>query len=102
MSGITARRMTAVVQFKTAAGQAMAISIPRIETAVIRRFQERTPYGLFVPPLRRKPTLPLASASLTTVRRSSFQALATRWQCHTGKPMRNASVLPRSRALIRG
>jgi hypothetical protein len=37
------------VEFKTAAGQAMAISIPRTEAAVIRHFQERMPYGLFVP-----------------------------------------------------
>jgi hypothetical protein len=27
----------------------LAISIPRTETAVIRHFQERMPYGLFVP-----------------------------------------------------
>ena len=40
---------TYVVEFKTAAGQAMAISIPRTEAAVIRHFQERMPYGLFVP-----------------------------------------------------
>ena len=40
---------TYVVESKTAAGQAMAISIPRTEKAVIRRFQERMPYGLFVP-----------------------------------------------------
>jgi hypothetical protein len=31
------------------AGEAMAISIPRTEAAVIRHFQERMPYGLFVP-----------------------------------------------------
>jgi hypothetical protein len=92
---------TYVVEFRTAEGESLAISIPSTETAVIRRFQERMPYGLVVSPPRRKPTPPLASASLTTVRRSSFQALATRWQCHTGKPMRNASVLSRSRALIR-
>jgi hypothetical protein len=28
---------------------ALAISIPRTEAAVIRHFQERMPYGLFVP-----------------------------------------------------
>jgi hypothetical protein len=38
---------TYVVEFKTAAGQAMAISIPRTEAAVIRHFQERMPYGLY-------------------------------------------------------
>ena len=30
-------------------GEALAISIPRGETAVIRHFQECMPYGLFVP-----------------------------------------------------
>jgi len=40
---------TYVVEFRTAEGEALAISIPRIETAVIRHFQERMPYGLFVP-----------------------------------------------------
>jgi hypothetical protein len=30
-------------------GDVLAISIPRTETAVIRHFQERMPYGLFVP-----------------------------------------------------
>jgi hypothetical protein len=33
-----------VVEFKTAAGEALTISIPRTETAVIRHFQERMPY----------------------------------------------------------
>ena len=40
---------TYVVEFKTAAGETMAISIPRTEAAVIQHFQERMPYGLFVP-----------------------------------------------------
>ena len=40
---------TYVVEFETAAGEAMAISIPRTEAAVIRHFQERMPYGRFVP-----------------------------------------------------
>ena len=40
---------TYVVEFKTAAGEALAISIPRTETAVILHFQERMRYGLFVP-----------------------------------------------------
>jgi hypothetical protein len=39
---------TYVVEFRTAAGEALAISIPRTEAAVIRHFQERMPYGLFV------------------------------------------------------
>ena len=40
---------TYVVAFRTAAGEALAISIPRTETAVIRHFQERMPHGLFMP-----------------------------------------------------
>jgi hypothetical protein len=40
---------TYIVEFKTTAGEALAISIPRGECAVIRHFQERMPYGLFVP-----------------------------------------------------
>jgi hypothetical protein len=40
---------TYVVEFRTAAGEALAISIPRTEAAVIRHFQARMPYGLFVP-----------------------------------------------------
>ena len=40
---------TYVVEFRTAAGEALAISIPRTEAAVIRHFHERMPYGLFVP-----------------------------------------------------
>jgi len=40
---------TYVAEFRTAAGEALAISIPIIETAVIRHFQERMPHGLFVP-----------------------------------------------------
>jgi hypothetical protein len=39
---------TYVVEFKTASGETLSISIPRTETAVIRHFQERMPYGLFV------------------------------------------------------
>ena len=33
----------------TAEGEALAISISRSETAVIRYFQKRMPYGRFVP-----------------------------------------------------
>jgi hypothetical protein len=40
---------TYVIEFRTAAGEALAISIPRTETTVIRHFQERMPDGLFVP-----------------------------------------------------
>ena len=40
---------TYIVEFRTAAGEALAISIPRTEAAVVRHFQERMPSGLFVP-----------------------------------------------------
>jgi hypothetical protein len=40
---------TYIVEFKTAKGEALAISVPRGETAVLKYFQERMPYGLFVP-----------------------------------------------------
>jgi hypothetical protein len=40
---------TYIVEFKTAEGEALAISFPASEGAVIRHFQERMPYGLFVP-----------------------------------------------------
>ena len=36
---------TYIVEFKTAAGEALAISIPRTEAAVIRHFQMRMPAG---------------------------------------------------------
>ena len=36
---------TYVVEFRTAAGEALAISIPSSEAAVVRYFQERMPYG---------------------------------------------------------
>jgi len=43
---------TYIVEFRTAAGEALAISIPASETRVVRYFQERMPYGLFVPDLQ--------------------------------------------------
>jgi len=43
---------TYVVEFRTAAGETLAISIPSSEAAVVRYFQERMPYGLFVPDLQ--------------------------------------------------
>jgi len=36
---------TYIVEFRTAAGEALAISIPRNEAGVIRHFQERIPRG---------------------------------------------------------
>ena len=45
-----------MVEFKTAKGEVLVISIPSGETAVLRHFQERMPYGLFVPDVEaRKP-----------------------------------------------
>ena len=38
-----------VVEFRTADGEVLSISVPRNETAVIRHFQARMPHGLFVP-----------------------------------------------------
>ena len=40
---------TYVVEFRTASGETLAISIPRDETAVLRHFQARMPCGLVVP-----------------------------------------------------
>jgi len=40
---------TYVVEFRTAAGDALAVPIPMTKAGVIRHFQERMPYGLFVP-----------------------------------------------------
>jgi hypothetical protein len=40
---------TYVVEFRTADGEALAISGPAGETRVLKYFQERMPYGLFVP-----------------------------------------------------
>ena len=40
---------TYVVEFRIAEDAVLAISIPRSQAAVIQHFQERMPYGLFVP-----------------------------------------------------
>ena len=40
---------TYIVELKTADGEALAISVPAGETRVLKHFQERMPYGLFVP-----------------------------------------------------
>jgi hypothetical protein len=36
-------------EFRTAKGEALTISVPQGETAVLKHFQERMPCGLFVP-----------------------------------------------------
>jgi len=38
-----------VVEFRTSGGEALAISVPKGETAVLQHFQAQMPYGLFVP-----------------------------------------------------
>jgi hypothetical protein len=48
---------TYVVEFR-AEGEMLAISIAITDTAVIRRFQDRMPYGLLVPPRRRTKVIP--------------------------------------------
>jgi hypothetical protein len=40
---------TYIVEFKTAEGEALTISVPAGETRVLKHFQERMPYGLYVP-----------------------------------------------------
>jgi hypothetical protein len=40
---------TYVVEFRVANGEALGISVPARETRVLKHFQERMPYGLFVP-----------------------------------------------------
>jgi hypothetical protein len=48
-------RTNYVIEFRTAAGETLAISIPRGETAVLKHFQARMPYGLVVPDADRPP-----------------------------------------------
>jgi hypothetical protein len=43
------RIITAHVAGSKPGGEALAISIPRTEAAVVRHFQARMPYGLVVP-----------------------------------------------------
>jgi hypothetical protein len=38
-----------IVEFRIANGESLAISVPGGETRVLKHFQERMPYGLFVP-----------------------------------------------------
>jgi hypothetical protein len=40
---------TYIVEFKMAAGEALAISVPGSEARVLKHFQARMPYGLIVP-----------------------------------------------------
>jgi hypothetical protein len=58
---------TYVVEFRTAEGEALAISTPHSETAVIRHFQERMRYG----PLSRGPCLHRVEADMRRPGRGS-------------------------------
>ena len=40
---------TYITEFRIADGESLAISVPAGETRVLKHFQERMPYGLFVP-----------------------------------------------------
>jgi hypothetical protein len=51
---------TYVVEFRTAEGEPLAISIPRTETAVIRHFQERMPHSSSCRMFREEPLARLA------------------------------------------
>ena len=42
---------TYIVEFRTADGEALAISVTASETRVLKHFQKRMPYGLLVPDL---------------------------------------------------
>jgi hypothetical protein len=44
-----------LVEFKMAAGETLAISVPSGETAVLQHFQARMPYGVVVPDTDRPP-----------------------------------------------
>ena len=39
------------VEFQNAGGESLAINVPAGETRVLKHFQARMPYGLFVPDL---------------------------------------------------
>ena len=43
------------IEFRTARGEVLAISVPQGETAVLQYFRERMPYGLFVPDAQSRP-----------------------------------------------
>jgi hypothetical protein len=43
---------TFIVEFRTSQGEALAISVPRNEAAVMKHFQARMPYGIVVPEQR--------------------------------------------------
>jgi len=40
---------TYIIEFRMADGESLAISVPAGETRVLKHFQARMPYGLFVP-----------------------------------------------------
>jgi hypothetical protein len=40
---------TYIIEFRISDGEPLAVSVPAGETRVLKHFQERMPYGLFVP-----------------------------------------------------
>jgi hypothetical protein len=40
---------TYIIEFRMADGESLAISVPASETRVLKHFQARMPFGLFVP-----------------------------------------------------
>jgi hypothetical protein len=48
-TSVTGRRMTVPTSLNSRRPRALAISVPAGETRVLKYFQERMPYGVFVP-----------------------------------------------------
>ena len=62
---------TYVVEFRMSDGEALAINVPVGQTHILKRFQERMPYGLFVPDVNRK---------LQETREAAMAAFAKSWR----------------------
>src|SRR5215475_6535814 len=57
---------TYVVEFETADGDSLAISVPAGETRVLKHFQARMPFGLFAPNVRSDPKAQTAMGQIDT------------------------------------
>jgi len=57
---------TYVVEFETADGDSLAISVPAGETRVLKHFQARMPFGLFAPDVRSDPKAQIAMGQIDT------------------------------------
>ena len=57
---------TYVVEFETADGDSLAISVPAGETRVLKHFQARMPFGLFAPDVRSDPKAQTAMGQIDT------------------------------------